>query len=183
MRTRFTPAQSRWLAIASVAAALHVASCSPPEPAIYDATLKQPDDVATFVTRGDTLWIDVHSPQGIGSLSFPGRCGPEVGALSFRLHLKGLEGLRFAWADSAVRVSVPSSQPETLHEELQAPGPNPPRALDAASLYWMPVRLRTVSGEAPKVPLENGWFEVDAPRGYLASWRGSFVVEWVDFYR
>jgi hypothetical protein len=184
MRIGLTRAQSHWLAAASVAAAFAVATCSQPHPSTDRATLKHPDDVATFVTRGDTLWIEVHSPRGIGSLSFPGSCGPEIGVLSLRLHLRGLEGLRFAWADSAVRVSVPNSgAPENLREELQWPGANPPQALDASSIYWMPVRLRTASGEAPKIPLENGWFEVDAPRSYLASWRGSFVVEWVDFYR
>jgi hypothetical protein len=169
--------------VVSVAVVAFAAACSQPPATSYQITLTQPDDAATIVTRGDTLWIDVHSPQGIGSLSVSGSCGLEIDALSLRLHLQGLEGLRFSWADSAVRVSVPSSDPEQLHEELYGAGTTPPQALDAASPYWMPVRLRTASGAAPKIPLTDGWFEVDAPRSYLASWRGSFVVEWVDFYQ
>jgi hypothetical protein len=100
-----------------------------------------------------------------------------------KLHLHGLESLRFAWADSAVHVAVPSSEPARVHEELQVPGSSKPLALAAGSLHWMPVRMRAANDGPAVIPLLDGWIEVDAPQSYLASWRSAFTIAWVDFYR
>ena len=142
-----------------------------------------PGDRCTATTLGDTLRIEVRSAKGIGSLEFRGDVGPKIRRLRLRLHLQGLESLRFSHGDTTLAIAVSSGAGNPVREELRTGDRDGSRPLDPGSPDWMTVRLVAAPGAVASIPLRDGWFEVDASRSYMSGRRAPFRVEWVDFYR
>ncbi|MFN8475195.1 MAG: hypothetical protein U0822_23635 [Anaerolineae bacterium] len=135
----------------------------------------------TTTIEGDTAIVDIRSPRGIGGATVD--LGAQaVKRVVLRLHLKGLEELRFQYGDTVVKVSLPSYGPPEPRESVattaqseQPIGPN--------STYWMKVTIVPESGAAARIPLESGYIEVEAPPAFFQSGATSFTTSWVDFYR
>jgi hypothetical protein len=48
------------------------------------------------------------------------------------------------------------------------------------SPYWMPVKI---SAADTSIPLQDGYFQVQAPRAFIEAGSREFTLHWVDFYR
>lgn len=127
----------------------------------------------------DRAVLDIESPRGMGSavVELSERIHPKH--LSFRLHLRGLEELRFTYAGRTVITSLASTSPHGVRERLLENGTE--RTLAMGDRHWMTVRL--AGGAAPVIPLREGWLEVDVPRDFARSGARQFTIEWVDFFR
>ena len=50
------------------------------------------------------------------------------------------------------------------------------------SPYYMPIRIESENSELG-IPLEDGYFEIDAPVDFFAGAYDGFAISWIDFYR
>lgn len=127
----------------------------------------------------DRAVLDIESPPGLGGavVELSERIHPKH--LSFRLHLRGLEELRFSYAGRTVITALASTSPHEVRERLLEKGTE--RMLAMGDRHWMTVRL--AGGAAPVIPLRDGWIEVDAPPDFAKSGARQFTLEWVDFFR
>jgi hypothetical protein len=118
----------------------------------------------------DLLLVDVTSPTGIGSARIEKTSGAWPPQIMLRLRLKGLESLKFTYADRIVALTVPTSAKGITLESVQV-GDATPTPLTPDSPYWMTV----TQGE--------GYFDVTVPPDFFTSGVEQFVIEWIDFYR
>ena len=123
--------------------------------------------------------LDIESPRGTGSVTVELSERTHLKHLSLRLHLRGLEELRFTYAGRTVIVSLTSHGQHEVRGRLLANGAE--RSLVAGDQYWMPVRR--AGGATTETPLSEGWIEVDAPLDFARSGARHFTIEWVDFFR
>lgn len=131
------------------------------------------------VTAGDRgVTVDIRSQTGIGSATLIQLLDPAPAALTLRLHLKGLETLRFTYAEAEITVRVSSTSPGLVGQEVRLAGAEP-QAIGPDSPYWLAVRLP----EGQSIPLASGAIEVTAPPAFLASGARTFALQWIDFYR
>jgi hypothetical protein len=68
----------------------------------------------TVAAHADTLVFEVRDPKGIGAASFRDALAPGIRCVRLRLHLEGLESLRFTYGDTVVAVSVLAIASSTL---------------------------------------------------------------------
>lgn len=143
-----------------------------------EATSVQPGDEITIdqSTRDVTAYIT--SEKGIGRIDLK-REGTPPETLTLYFELKGLEEMTWAWEDTLVTAHV-SSTDGSVHEELVLSGGKTSPISDA-SPYWMPVRIDTDA--STEIPLESGYFVVNAPKAFLEGAPEHFSLRWIDFYR
>lgn len=142
-------------------------------------TVSRPDSEAQVTTNASTVIVDLFSSTGIGSATVT---LPRPQPVLLRLHLSGLEELRFAYGDAEVIASVSSSD-ASLRESVRL-GDGDEEAIDPDSPYWMDVRILDAAGTpTTTIPLQGGFFEVAAPEDFLTSGQSEFSTSWVDFYR
>jgi hypothetical protein len=149
--------------------------------AVALVSVKNPQDqVNIFVENGLTV-IDVESSVGIGSAEFGLDSGTKPRAIVVRLHVAGLEEFRLSSGQTAIAVSVASSSLFRVFNQriISAGKESPITSLDP---LWMNVRI--VSDQMiPKIPLENGYFEITIPQKFIDEAGDSFQMQWIDFYR
>ena len=136
----------------------------------FRATGLKGDPTILLTASNVTLLVDVTSPTGIGSARIEKTSGNWPPQIVMRLRLKGLESLKFTYADRTVNLEVPSSGMGGVIESAQV-GSGTFAPLTPDSPYWM------------KVTPGEGYFDVTAPPDFFTSGADQFVVEWIDFYR
>lgn len=130
--------------------------------------------------EGETAIINIFSESGIGeaALEFIPDSVPQK--ILLRLHLRGLEELRLAYGETVVSVAMASTDDHNIRQSVRQAGEKAVETLTANSPFWM--KLRVVS-HAQKIPLREGYIEVEAPADFFASGARNATVHWVDFYR
>lgn len=187
MRTLVRTYTRRALLTGALCAALWAGGgCAPvaaPAPAPGVIVRSAGDAEISATQRGDALLIDIRSPGGIGSAEITLPESMASRDLILRLHLSGLESLRFAYAGAEVQISVGSGN-LIVREEVRLPGQSAAQPVNAASDFWMDVGILSANPQTtPTLPLADGSFDVRAPRDFLRSGTRTFTVAWVDFYR
>lgn len=150
-------------------------------PITYTVTPDKAAAPVSYQAQGGDITLEIHSESGIGSTQFAQAAGGAVTSLTLRLYLKGLEELRFQYANVTVTAHV-SSQDTAVSETvtLGSDPTGPQQDIDSKSPYWMAVNI--VAADT-SIPLQDGYFEVQAPKDCLNSAARAFTVSWVDFYR
>lgn len=161
-------------------------SCAPLQEAVpapgVEITAAAGDEVVAEL-RGEALLLNVHSESGIGSATVTLPADLAARDLILRLHLAGLEELRFDYGEDSIRVAV-SSGDLIVREEARRGNEAAPRLLAPADDLWMDVGILSGRpGVEPEIPLEAGYFDVRAPRDFLRSGTRTFTVAWIDFFR
>jgi hypothetical protein len=128
--------------------------------------------------NGSTIW-DVRSPFGIGRATIE-RVGPQwPKCVLLRLHLRGLEEFRASSGSITLAGAVSSSQglqtSLRLLRDKQAEKPLAP-----GSPFWTEIRVQSKN---PKIPLQDGYFEVSLPAAFFEGNPSSIRLQWIDFYR
>lgn len=123
-------------------------------------------------TIDHTAVLDIFSERGIGRANVQWLGGDYPAHILLRLHLRGLEELRFTYATTTLTLSMPStgaSTPQQAVMTTSASGQAEP--VTPASPYWM------------KTAVTNGWIEVELPPAFVQGRYTRFAVQWVDFFR
>jgi hypothetical protein len=130
-----------------------------------------------LVTAGvDGVIFDVWSETGIGGASASLAAGEMPQSILFRLHLRGLEQMTFAFDDTVVSLSVPSGGDRPVLQSVVVNGDEMP--ITPQSPYWMAVtQVQSDAGAA------NGYFQVAAPQAFFDASATRFKISWIDFYR
>lgn len=137
----------------------------------------QDGDQVTIKDATEHVTIDITSARGIGKAEIL-RTGPAPQALTFNLHLKGLEELRLSWGNVALAIHVASGD-GSVRQEV-SPGGGQAAPIDSSSPYWAPV---VIDAADPQIPLTDGSFSVAAPPAFLQAAPQRFALQWIDFYR
>lgn len=145
----------------------------------FSITPDKADDTITYEWAGNAATFDITSPGGIGGARIVRTGGSTPNKIVLQLRLRGLESLKFRYANNEVTVSVPSSGAHTVNESARLNG-GTAMEVAPASEYWMPVEIVSVS---ETIPLVDGYFRVELPPAYYASGANEFSLEWIDFFR
>ena len=137
----------------------------------------QPGDDVVFDATADAVLISISSQGGIGDAVIE-RLGSPPARLILRMQLKGLEELRLSWREAELAIHV-SSIDGNVRQEL-ALSAGRPEIIDETHPYFAPVRI--VAGSRA-IPLQGGYFEIEAPLALLQDAPERFTVRWIDFYR
>ena len=173
---------TRYLIVGIWLAGCAIANANPGGQATVLEVLAQGQDDRIDVSVKDrTAYLDVHSGSGIGSAQIKLVSGGPLEQIFLRLHLKGLEELRITDEPMAMILRVSSGEnPVVMQsvidesgEELQiAPGqPN-----------WIDFQI-VANQPSPRIPLEQGYFELLLPAEMLNSGDQSVSIHWIDFFR
>lgn len=129
--------------------------------------------------------FDIFSPGGIGGAEIHLASGKLPRKMLLRLYLKGLEEFRFSAGGDTILVSVSSSGENLVRQSLRMKnGENREwQGIDSSSPYWMKLRIVPANNEDRKIPLEDGYFEIEAPEYFLKKEISGFSLSWIDFYR
>ena len=155
-----------------------------PAVAVVTATPTRADTrIEVTQTLTETL-VDVVSLSGIGEADVRWTEGTPPARLVLRLHLRGLEQFRLIYGDTLITAAVASAgEPLVRQQRSQVSAPGSEESLTATSRFWLPLRMVTDAASGPQIPLENGYFELEAPPDLLAGEVRAFRFEWVDFFR
>jgi hypothetical protein len=151
------------------------------EEPVFLVTTQNSEDRVTIQHEDDKAMIDIASPSGIGAASFELESGSMPGRIVARLHLGGLEEFRLTYGQTVIVVSVPSGSVLYGHAQTLVQSGRE-TSIEAGHPLWMEVRIVS-NEESPKIPLENGYFEVEFPSGFGGESEGTFEIRWIDFYR
>lgn len=154
---------------------------SPPAPVfqIADIMPDKTDSTLSVSQTGDAAWIDVNSARGIGSARVVLTAGDVPNRIFLRVHLKGLELLKFTYKDVEIQISVPSRGEPIPSGYIRRTG-SPEQPLSPTDENWMPVEIVGASGA---IPLSDGYFQIELPRAFHTSGAREFSLEWIDFFR
>lgn len=183
-------------ALLLLAVALWCGGCLPVAPLPYQATTDQPGDTITLHLTGQGVQAIVTSERGIGRGTISAQAaskGRSAPPLELRLHLKGLEQLLLASGARVLRISVTSSAPSQILQELTTGAGS--RWLTPEDPEWAPIaRMPLQPANRGSVPAgsneETSWIPLDAEQyfsievpGELRPGELPLELNWIDFYR
>jgi hypothetical protein len=151
-----------------------------PTPAFTAAAEGEGNELKVSV-EGEAVAIDVHSRSGIGAATVELVSGAPPENIVVRLSLQGLEEFRLSSEGIVVTASVSSGDAGRVAQSLGLPEGGE-QTLAPDSPLWLDIRI--VSDQTPpRLPLEQGYFEVALPKDFLREGRRTFAIRWIDFYR
>jgi hypothetical protein len=155
-----------------------------PAQAVVTATPTRLDTRIEVTQTPTQTLLDVVSPSGIGEADVRLTEGTRPARLVLRLHLRGLEQFRLIYGDTIITAAVASvGKPVISQQRGSIAAPTSEEALSASSHFWLPMRLVTDAAAQARIPLENGFFELEAPSDFLTGEVRAFRFEWIDFFR
>jgi hypothetical protein len=171
-------------------------ACLPVTPLPYQATTDHPGDAITLLLTGQGVQATVTSERGIGRgmiLAHAASNGRSALPLELRLHLKGLEQLRLAVGARILLISVTSSAPSQILQELTTGAesrwltPEDPEWAPIAIMPWQPANMGTAPAgnnqETSWIPLrDEQYFSIEVP-GDLRPGELPLELSWIDFFR
>jgi hypothetical protein len=142
-------------------------------------------DTLAFSRDDGAVTVDVRSSTGIGSARIELPAGARPRSLLIRLHLGGLEELRFEYDSTTVLLSLSGTDPPKVRRELHRPGAPIVPIADRESPHWMEVRRVAPPGEAfgAGAAAASSVIEVTAPAHFLQGEQRTCILRWIDFYR
>lgn len=148
---------------------------------VFNVVTKNQDDRVEIRQENDVTTVDIHSPTGIGTATFELESGTMPEDLVLQLHLAGLEEFRLVSAQTTLAASGSSGDAFNVSGQWVIAAGNE-YAITPIDPFW--TKVDVISSQAnPKVPLEEGYFEITVPKEFLRSAGNSFEIQWVDFFR
>ena len=132
----------------------------------------------TCVNDDDAI-IDIFSASGIGQADFELVSEQMPKRILMRFHLRGLEELRLAYGEIVVSASMASTGEQGIRQSMSRAGEKPVEALTSNSPFWMKMRVTS----RDKIPLREGYIEIEAPADFFTSGARKASIDWIDFYR
>lgn len=153
---------------------------------LFIATTDRPDNQVYLTVADDTAYFTVESKSGIGEATVQWVAGLPLEHIVLRFHLRGLEGLRLVYGDTAVHLSLSSVDGGHVMQtvapaQVQGAEESP---VTPESDDWLDTKIVSTSGaEQPSLPLEDGFIEVELPPRFWLERHTRFSIRWIDFYR
>ena len=170
-------------AVIMLAASCVLAATSPKtagnKPTVKVVTGKKGDRISIAV-EGAAAVLSVHSKRGIGSAEVT-RLQKSWPGITIRFHFRGLESLRISNGKVTLSASVLShgNNKRLLHRIVDGKE----QKVEPGSPYWMEIRIVAGAGGKPKIPLEDGYFDVRIPKAMLGDDAKSISLRWIDLLR
>jgi len=175
---------TRFVSIVVSLALLGLFACvaSRTSPPSFSIVTPKSSDRVTPAVSGAEAALDIFSETGIGAAEVRLKAGNFPQKMLLRLHLKGLEELRISCDGQILLASVSSSEEREIRQSRGvARGDSLEwETLEPGSRYWMEIRI--VGGNS-RIPLTEGYFEVQLPRFFREDKIFQFSLRWIDFYR
>jgi len=142
------------------------------------------DTKITVHSEGERALLDIFSASGVGSAELEITSPALPRHLLMRFHLRGLEELRFAYAETVITASLSSTQEQKIQQSLSSPGvPAMAEAITSEQPQWMKMRLVPAGNASSDSGRPPGVIEVEAPRSFIAAGHRRMTIHWIDFYR
>ena len=140
---------------------------------------KRSDRVEIREEKGRRI-IEIFSESGIGAAEVALHAGNFHEGLKIRLHVRGLESFQLITAQHTLHLSVSSSQPGHISQDVQSGDSATSRRerLTESSALW--VKVRQIAAENGAAA---GYFELAIPAVYFPDDTRRFSFRWIDFYR
>ncbi|GAB5517597.1 hypothetical protein [Rhodopirellula baltica] len=143
----------------------------------FRITTKHDRDKVKIAAEEDRVVIEVQSPKGISQAVVERSDDQWPASVMLRLHLKGLERLQVINGKRMLEASVSSQDGQRRISKDDSP-------LDAKHPSWMDIRMLDKDGEpVRRIPLNEGYFEMQLPKALLDDNPKSITLKWIDFYR
>jgi len=146
----------------------------------FRITTKRGNDKAEVKVEKGKATVSIHSPFGISQavIERTGDNWPDV--VTMQLNLKGLENLKIANGKIRLEASVSNQDAKVrLWKDGKEGSP-----LDSKSPLLLEIRMIGKDGKpTTSIPLTDGYFEIQLPKGLLEDNPKSITVNWIDFYR
>ncbi len=155
------------------------------EAAVIDIILDRVDDAATVTVNGEQALIDVTSVSGIGGFEATLAEGAWPAEIVVRLRTRGLEQLfiRYGAFDIATGKSSNDSPDPALILSVEGENGQVQSAPPSADIYYPDIRVVNPSADNPKLPADDGYYEITLPPHFHRDEYPSFSLQWIDFYR
>ena len=148
----------------------------------FNLLSKRLDDHVDVITNEDTTEFSIRSPFGISSLGIERTEVDWPRRVVVKLHLKGLENMRISNGKITLEAAVSSQNEKPRVRQWKDKNEDSP--LESDSPYWMEIRMIGSDHESTDIiPLDNGHFEIQLPKGMLEAQPKSIKIDWIDFYR
>ena len=139
----------------------------------------------TVKTEGEAVVVDVHSRSGIGLATIELPAGTALQQIVLRLRLKGLEEFRLSYGRTVITARASNqanggASPRIIQIVSTRGGGE--RAITPDSPFWLGVRIVSDMA-APRIPLDDGHFDITLPKDFLREGGRAFSIRWIDFYR
>ena len=154
-------------------------NAQPQDEPVFSVSVKNDDDQVNVQYEDGTTVIEIKSPIGIGAATFQLETGTLPDRIVTRLHLAGLEEFRLVSEQVTLAASIPSSGGLNAQSQRIISG-NGEQVLRSFDALWLDIEIVS---DAPKIPLENGHFEIVIPKEFVQTSGGSFEIQWIDFFR
>lgn len=151
-----------------------------PSPQLQIET-NNPGNAITANAEENQLILDVRSDPGFGWAKVALIAGAWPAELRFRLHLPGLEEMQFVYGGTQIILSVNSRDGQLRESAIIGTATELP--LVAGDPQWMSGGIVSGGAEPYTIPLQDGYFEISAPREFLEGDFQDFQISWIDFYR
>ncbi len=146
----------------------------------FKITTKRADDKVEVKVEQDTTVISVLSPFGISQAVIELTSGKWSDSVILRLHLNGLESVKISNGKVTLEAAVTSQDGQV---RLWMDGKED-SLLDSKSPYWTEIRMIGKDGKTEtKIPLEEGYFEIQLPKALFEDNPKAITISWIDFYR
>lgn len=150
------------------------------EPVLTVTAQKNQDDQINIHYDNGISTIDIDSPRGIGSAQLKLESGSMPESMILRLHLEGLEEIRFVSDLSTIAAFASSGEMFNVDQKAIVSGNE--YFLTPMDPLWMKIEI--ISSQTDKrILLEDGYFEITVPKEFIQSAGNSFEIQWIDFYR
>lgn len=144
----------------------------------FSATARRTDTRIRFELGDERTIVDVTSAFGIDRATIRRESSEWPKKILVRLHLRGLESFQAGGEQVTVEWAVSS----TGEHEPSAALISGKRvaAITPESPYYTAI---VIVGNEPKIPLEDGFFEIPLPAKLFAGNPQEITLSWIDFYR
>lgn len=146
----------------------------------FKITTRQNNDQVDVKVENASMVFSVHSPFGISQSVIESTSGDWSDSVMLRLHLKGLENLKVSNGKVTIEAAVSSQDGQVrLWKDSREE-----ETLDSKSQYWTEIRMIGKDGKPEtKIPLEDGYFEIQLPKALFEDSPKLITINWIDFYR
>ncbi len=166
--------------VAVMAAVLSTGCADAMKESRFKITTKRADDMVDVEVKNSSMVFSVYSPFGISQTVIESTSGNWSDSVILRLHLKGLESFEVSNGKVTIEAAVSSQNGQV---RIWKDGKED-SLLDFKNPYWTEIRIVGKDGKTEtKIPLEDGYFEIQLPKALFEDNPKSITVNWIDFYR
>lgn len=149
---------------------------------LFKITTRRETDQVRIKREKDKVFFTVASSVGIGQAVIERAVKHWPKFVVIRLNLKGLENFKVTGKGVILEASVSST--DGKHQVLIREEDQKERYLKPDDPLWLNIQVLDADGQPTKrLPLKDGYFEIELPKPFFENNPISITIDWIDFYR